>query len=135
MESPYAVNEYPSPFHSVRQLLERDFTTKVPMPAGSGLLYDSRLLHGSGENLSGRLRLACVCIVLPADVPPRVYVWDGVKPTRFDVLEVNREFLLEMERGAPVKKPYPPGVRYLASIDYPVQPLEPRDIAELERQP
>jgi hypothetical protein len=56
-----------------------------------------------------------------------------VKPTRFDVLEVNREFLLGMERGAAVKKPYPPGVSYHSSIDYPVQPLQPRDIARLKR--
>lgn len=128
---PYAVNEYPPAFTHVMDRLERDFTTRVPMPAGATLAYESRLFHGSGENRSDAVRPACVAILLPKGVPPRVYVWDGTIPTRFDVLEVTQEFLVRMERGAPIVKPYPAGVTYLESVEHPVDPLRPQDLAAL----
>jgi hypothetical protein len=101
------------------------------MRAGSVLAYESRLLHGSGENRSNRLRPACIVILLPAGVAPRVYVWDGQRPTRFDVLTVTRDFLLHLERGAPIRPPYPEGVTHLTSADYPVDPLQPKDLSSL----
>src|SRR5690606_1276506 len=75
MPSPFAVNEYPSPFQPVMDELDREYTTRVPMPAGSALAYDAGLLHGSGENHSAHLRPACIAILLPRGVEPRVYVW------------------------------------------------------------
>jgi hypothetical protein len=60
-------------------------------------------------------------------------VWDGQRPTRFDILEVTRDYLLRMERGAAIAPPYPEGVRYLTSADYPVEPLEPKDLAVLNQ--
>jgi hypothetical protein len=131
MPSPFAVNEYPSPFHPVMDLLNEKYTRKIVMPAGSIVAYDSRLLHGSGENRSNRVRPACTCILVPKGVRPRVYVWDGQRPTRFDVLEVTRDYLLRLERGAAIKPPYPEGVTYLTSADYSVTALRPQDLVAL----
>jgi ectoine hydroxylase-related dioxygenase (phytanoyl-CoA dioxygenase family) len=128
VKSPYAVNEYPPVFGHVMDLLYRDFTTTVPMAAGSVLAYDSRLFHASGENRSATPRAACVAILLPKDVRPRVYFWEGVSRTTFEVLEVRPDFLLRMERGAAIQKPYPPDVTYLKSEEYPVEPLRPEDL-------
>jgi hypothetical protein len=133
MQSPFAVNEYPSPFHPVMNLLDQEYTRGLPMPAGSVVAYDSRLLHGSGENRSNRIRPACICILVPKGIRPRVYVWDGQRPTRFDILEVTRDYLLRMERGAAITPPYPEGVTYLTSADYPVEALEPKDLAMLNQ--
>ena len=132
VESPYAVNEYPPVFGGVMDLLYQKFTQPVPMAAGSVLAYESRLFHGSGENRSSTLRPACVAILLPKGAHPRVYVWNGVKPTTFDVLEVTTDFLLQMQRGAPIRKPYPAGVSYLASVEFPVDPLRPEDLVALQ---
>jgi Phytanoyl-CoA dioxygenase (PhyH) len=134
VKSPYAVNEYPPVFGNVTELLKREYTTAVPMPAGSVLAYESRVFHGSGENRSKNVRPACVAILLPRGVSPRVYVWNGVKPTTFDVLEVSTDFLLQMERGAPIGKPYPAGVTYLTSVDYRVEPLTPDDLIAIKRR-
>jgi hypothetical protein len=134
VESPYAVNEYPQVFGRVMDVLYRDFTTAVPMPAGSALAYDSRLFHGSGENRSKVTRSACVAILLPRGVRPRVYVWNGKKPTTFDILEVTTEFLLRMERGVAITKPYPAGVTYVDSVDYQVEPLRPEDLVRLKNR-
>jgi len=124
VDGPYAVNEYPPLSAGVLELLYREFATAVPMAAGSVLAYESRLLHGSGENRSNSLRPACVAILLARGVRPRVYVWNGVRTMTFDVLEVTTEFLLHMECGALISKPYPAGVTYLESVDY---GAEPRD--------
>jgi len=132
VDSPYAVNEYPPVFSHVMDLLSKKFTTAVPMAAGSVLAYESRLFHGSGENRSETVRPACVVILLPKVVRPRVYVWNGVKPTTFDILEVTTDFLLQMERGTTISKPYPEGVSYLGSVDYPVDPLRPEDLVALK---
>jgi ectoine hydroxylase-related dioxygenase (phytanoyl-CoA dioxygenase family) len=134
VKSPYAVNEYPQVFGQVMELLRKDFTTAVPMAAGSVIAYESRLFHGSGENRSKLTRPACVAILLPMGVRPRVYVWNGERPTTFDILEVTADFLLQMERGAPIKKPYPPGVNYLESAEYPVDSLQPEDLLVLKRR-
>lgn len=131
VDSPYAVNEYPPVFDRVKDVLHRKFLTDMPMTAGSALLYDSRLFHASGENRSGAVRPACVAILLPRGVPPRVYVWNGSTPTRFDVLEVSKDFLLRMERGAPVREPYPADVRHVDTVDFPVEPLSARDLEAL----
>jgi Phytanoyl-CoA dioxygenase (PhyH) len=132
VESPYAVNEYPPVFGNVMDLLAKKFVKAVPMAAGSVFAYESRLFHGSGENLTDAVRPACVVILLPRGERPRVYVWNKLKPTSFDVLEVTTDFLLEMERGAPIDKPYPAGVSYLASVEYPVDPLRPQDLTRIK---
>jgi ectoine hydroxylase-related dioxygenase (phytanoyl-CoA dioxygenase family) len=132
VESPYAVNEYPQVFGDVLDLLYRDFTTTVPMAAGSVVAYDSRLFHASGENSSATTRPACVAILLPKGVRPRVYVWEGVSRTTFEVLQVTPDFLLRMERGAPIQKPYPPDLTYLRSEEYPVEPLRAEDLLSLD---
>jgi hypothetical protein len=134
VESPYAVNEYPPIFGRVMDLLYKEFASAVPMTAGSVFAYESRLFHGSGENRSNAVRPACVAILLPKGVRPCIYVWNGTSPTMFDVLEVTTDFLLELERGVPITKPYPAGVTYLASAHYPVEPLAPEDLNTLRRR-
>jgi hypothetical protein len=133
VESPYAVNEYPPVFGHVMDLLTRQFAKSVPMAAGSVLAYESRLFHGSGENLSDKVRPACVVILLPKGVRPHVYVWNKLKQTTFDVLEVTTDYLLQMERGATIQKPYPEGVTYLTSVEHPVDPLCPQDLARIKK--
>jgi len=133
VKSPYAVNEYPPVFGHVKDALNKRFAKAVPMAAGSVLAYESRLFHGSGENLTDTVRPACVVILLPKGVCPCVYVWNKLKPTTFDVLEVTTDFLLQMERGAAIEKPYPDGVSYLTTVEYPVDPLRPQDLARIKQ--
>jgi hypothetical protein len=133
VKSPYAVNDYPPVFGNVMDLLNRKFAKAVPMAAGSVLAYESRLFHGSGENLTDAVRPACVVILLPKGVRPNVYVWNKQKPTSFDVLEVVTDFLLQMERGTAIYKPYPEGVKYLTTVEYPVDPLCSQDLAQIKK--
>ena len=54
-------------------------------------------------------------------------------PTKLDVLEMNDAFLLQFKTRTYISKPYPEGVKYLGSIDYAVQPLQPEDLEEFKR--
>jgi hypothetical protein len=49
----------------------------------------------------------------------------------FDVLEVTTEFLLHMECGALISKPYPAGVTYLESVDYGAEPHGKEELVSL----
>jgi ectoine hydroxylase-related dioxygenase (phytanoyl-CoA dioxygenase family) len=54
----------PAPFDPLKDLLDAEFTTSIPMRAGSILFYDGRLLHGSEENLSIHSRIAAQGILV-----------------------------------------------------------------------
>lgn len=124
----------PSPYDALWEVLDTEFTTSVPMPAGSALIYDGRLLHSSGENLSERLRIASHCILVPEMVTPRLYSWNEHVPTVLDVYEVTEEFLLQYRSETFIAKPSPEGTTFVESIDYVVHPLCPDELEGLRQR-
>jgi hypothetical protein len=133
LNNPYPINpRYRTEYHASRELLDT-MATSLPMPAGWAVVYDQRLLHGSDENLSNRTRVAFNCIMIPEDVKPVLYCWDGKSETRLDVMEVEEGYLCRFKYGEPIEEPYPKGVRFLESIDVTVKPLESDDISRLRK--
>ena len=122
----------PSPFTPVSEELDTEFTTKLSIRAGSALVYDGSLLHGSDENLSEHPRIAFGCVLVPETVAPRLYTWNEQAPTKLDILEVTEEFLLQFRPGTYISKPLPEGVKSLGLVDYAFQPLRSEDLAELK---
>lgn len=65
----------------------------VPVEAGQAVVYDTRLLHASGPNLSDRPRLALVCAVAPVAEPLLHVV--ATSRTHRRVHRVTPEFFVE----------------------------------------
>jgi phytanoyl-CoA dioxygenase PhyH len=131
--TPFTVTMNPTPFDHLRTQLDRDFASYIPMAAGESIFYDGRLLHASGENRSPRPRVALAALNRHDTAKPCVFLWDKGEPTRFDILEVNEEFLCNVQFMAAVSKPYPSGVRYLESAHFQSEPWQQQDLDELRR--
>ena len=121
----------PAPYDPVTDVLDAEFSMKIPMKAGSILFYDGGLLHSSDDNQSEYLRIAAQGILVPETVSPRLYSWNNDTPSKLEVFDVNENFLFRYEPETFISKPHPMGVRYLGSIDYDVVPLRPEDLKDL----
>jgi phytanoyl-CoA dioxygenase PhyH len=133
LKNPYPIHpKYRTEYHSSRDLLDT-MATSIPMTAGWAAVYDQRLLHGSGENLSNRTRVALNCIMIPEDAKPLLYCWDGKSESRLDIVEVNEDYLCRFKYGEPLEESYSGDVRYLKSIDVKVKPLQRDDICLLRK--
>jgi len=112
--------------------LDDEFVRDVPLGAGEAVIYDPRILHGSGENLSERTRVAFNCITIPEGDEPRLYFWDDRPPGRMETFQVTDAFLCEFRYDAHPEPPYPDGVRLLETFDVPREPMR-LDRHELKR--
>jgi len=130
---PFALTMNPTPFDHLRVQLDGEFATSLPMAAGDAVFYDGRLLHGSDENSSSQPRVAVAALSRHETAKPCIFQWDRKEPTRFDILEINEEFLCSVKFMAAVPKPYPPGVRYLESVHFQFNPWQLRELDELKR--
>jgi hypothetical protein len=66
MFSPFrSVSFYP-PFSNIRETV-KDYLKPIRLKAGQALIFDSRIIHASGKNLSGQDRLAVVSGILPKE--------------------------------------------------------------------
>jgi hypothetical protein len=113
--------------------LEDEFIRDVPMRAGTALVYDTRLVHGTGENLTNRPRVAINAVMILKGREPQLYVWDSRPPGRIQVLEVTESFLCEYQYGSRPEEPYPKGVRLIDTIDSPATSWGRIDRAALRR--
>lgn len=72
----------------------RPYAVEVPLEAGDLLVFDSRLIHFSLPNHSGKDRMAAVCYIYPDDAPFQMTVkaMDGDED-EFDILKFERDDL------------------------------------------
>jgi ectoine hydroxylase-related dioxygenase (phytanoyl-CoA dioxygenase family) len=132
LNQPYPIHpKFRSTYHPKLRELDEACGTGVPMAAGAALIYDQRMLHGSGENLSDRSRVAFNCITIPNAATPLLYQWDDAAPDRIEVLEVDEAHLCHFRFGRPVRPPYPGGVRLVDMISASDRALDENDIASL----
>ena len=113
----------PTPFEAIQDVIDTEFTTKIPLKAGWALFYDARLIHGSDGNMSNKPRAAFSCGFAPKGVPLRLYFWDKQAPSTLDIYEITDELLLAYSY-----RERPDGVKYLGSIKYEVHPLTVEDL-------
>jgi len=79
----------PSPWDSVRGLLEAECGIRVPMKAGSAFVYNERLLHSSDENRTASERPAAAGAFIPQDARMRLYVKREGTAGTVDVMEMD----------------------------------------------
>lgn len=80
-------------FEDVRDEVLAGEMEAIPTRLGQAILFDSRLVHGSEPNRSGRVRLAGYVRLHPRGVPGRHYWWDR-QADLVHGYEVDREFFL-----------------------------------------
>ncbi len=119
----------PSPWDNLRDVMESEFMTPIPMAAGSVLIYDGRLLHASDQNMSDDWRIATNSIMIPRGVAPRIYYWSP--PTTYSILEVTDEYFIGFDYLTPMPQPFPSGVKKVGSVEYEIKQLRLEDIEHL----
>lgn len=65
---------------------------RLDMKAGEALIYDHRLIHASGNNLTEELRMACVFGIIPEGA--QMYYYHKNEENDVEVYESNPEFFL-----------------------------------------
>jgi hypothetical protein len=124
------VPEGPSPYDSVKDLLEAECSVTVPMKAGTALLYDGRLLHSSGENRTSSERPVVGGMCIPEICKVRFYVRRSNCSSTVDVLEADSFLDVQLTReGLDIVNPS--GVRRLGTEEHAVSLLKPADIDHL----
>jgi hypothetical protein len=103
--------------------LAEEFIRDVPLRAGSAVVYDPRILHGSGDNASDHPRVAFNCVTVPHDREARVYYWDEGPPGGVEAFEATESGLCELRYDSRPTAPYPDGLRLLEAFDVPREPM------------
>lgn len=88
------------PFDEILPLLEETRAREILISAGTAILYDGAIVHGSRGNQSSKDRVSVVAVYVPEDAPLYHY-WQS-HPNWVEVFEVDEEFLTsEVEWGKP----------------------------------
>ena len=88
------------------------------MEAGSACVFDSRVLHATEENQTGRDRIALYLNLVPENVTPLLYAWNQEKPESLAVYQIDTEFLLNLPPGQPLEELLRARGIFAGSIDY-----------------
>ncbi len=120
-----------SPFQSVLPVLERECGVRLPMAAGSALIYNERTLHGSGENSTPGKRVAVASAYIPVAETMRVYVCDPAEPHRLEILSVQDSADLQLIPGKPIPQPYADTLARIGTINYQLTMLTEEQIQHL----
>ena len=103
----------------------------LDVPAGSAVVYDTRMLHRSAPNLSDRVRPAVAAALSPRESPILHVVSAG--PRKGHVYSVDREFFLDLH---PAEVPEQIGRRYdfVREVDIPAG-LQAEEVARVVGSP
>ncbi len=120
----------PSPYRGVLGKLESKYKIEVPMAAGYAFLFDARLLHASGENITDLDRTSLLFSLVPENASALLYQWNARQPEKLEVYEVDNEFILRMTPYQYIEHADQEGAKFLGFLDY-----NPRQLtsADLER--
>ncbi len=98
-----------------QELIERPFKkVELPMKAGTCVLYDHRLFHGSPANMGDHTRVAINCALIPKEAESLHYSLDEDR-TKVKVFEVETDFYTSYMHG----KGVPENPKEEISLDQP----------------
>jgi len=109
------------PFHKVTPLLRAKYAHRVEMTAGEAVIYNSRLLHGSGPNMSAKRRVAAACVVVPHEA--QVLHSIITSPMKAEIFEVDETFFWRYQMGDAFT-----GVKPIGIVDHDVRQLTDDDV-------
>jgi len=65
----------------------------LPMKVGDAIIYDTALLHYSKQNITGKTRLVCNVVMVPAEAPAYYYHFNNQQKS-LEQYEISDDFLL-----------------------------------------
>jgi hypothetical protein len=87
---------FDAPFRQVDEATLQKQLIDVPLKAGEALIINSRLIHGSPPNLSGKQRLVASVVVAPEEAPLHHWVMEQkAEGTLQKKLDINADFFWE----------------------------------------
>jgi len=98
------------PFDVVMPLLKAKYARDVEMAAGDALIFNGRLLHGSGPNESAEARLVAACVAVPQEAPILLPI--PISPTEAELFEVDKTYFWGNQLGT-----RPVGVKSLGIVE------------------
>jgi hypothetical protein len=111
------------PFNNVTQLLKAKYARSVEMAVGEAVIFNGRLLHGSGPNMSADRRIAAGCVIARQEAPIHYSV--QVSPTEAETFEVDEAFFWSNQLGA-----RPTGAKSLGVVEYTVPQISEADVLQ-----
>jgi hypothetical protein len=111
------------PFDGVIPLLKAKYARNVEISAGEAIIFSTKLLHGSGPNMSADRRIAIQCLMVPQDAP--ILHSMMVSPTEAEVFEVDEAFFWTHQIGT-----YPAGAKSLGVVEHKFVPFNEADVLQ-----
>jgi ectoine hydroxylase-related dioxygenase (phytanoyl-CoA dioxygenase family) len=108
----------PSPYDPLRPELEANYLTDVPMPCGTAVLFDTRVLHATEENRTTTDRVAVFLNLYPAHATPRLHFWNPKEPNRLEIFEVDSEFMIALPPNRYLEDSEKTAAKFLGYMDY-----------------
>lgn len=127
-----AIPPNPSPYDRYRAELENEFMVEKPMAAGDAFIFDPRLLHSTGENVTDQDRIALFLNLVPQGTTPLIHIWDPTVPHRLGVYAVTSDALTRIVPNEFMEHPQENGATFLSYRDCPIAET-PREVIEALR--
>jgi len=100
----------PKSFDIYKPHIQEKYLTTIPMKAGEAMIFDHKLVHASGANMSGKLRLAAVSVYIPQEAPLQFFYKNPSDTSApIERLELVEDFYLRFPLG---DKPEGEGVKF-----------------------
>jgi hypothetical protein len=109
------------PFDAVIPLLKANYAQNIEMAAGEAIIFSTKLLHGSGPNMSADRRIAFQCMLTPQEAPILHSVM--VSATEAETFEVDETFFWTHRFGT-----RPAGADSLGVVEYTVPQFSEADV-------
>jgi len=118
---------FPTPFQDISGRIDEELMVDVHVGVGDVMVMDGRVLHTTGQNRSGRTRVAAYLNAIPADAEPVHYFRraDGA----VEGYHVDPEFFTSFNIG---ERPH--GTPFTVVEDYQVQPLSMEELRRRQRR-
>lgn len=94
--SPYRGITIKTPFRKIQSTLKK-YLKPIYLKAGDAIFFDSRLIHNSLPNNSGKDRLVVLCGIFPKDAKFITCYKDSKENSKIELIEQPDNFILENE--------------------------------------
>ena len=119
----------PGPYEDVKRELESDrYMAALPMSAGTAVLFDQRVLHGTEDNLTDADRTAILLSLGPENIAPLLYMWNEQDPGKLEVYEITTEVLLQLPPNRYFENVSRLGAKFVRLIDHTFDHLTSADL-------
>ena len=94
--SPYRGITIPSPFQKINNTL-KEYLNPIYLKAGEAIIFDSRIVHNSLQNISGSDRLVALCGIFPKEAEFITCFKEPLPESKIEIIKQDDAYILENE--------------------------------------